>query len=132
MKSQIFKTNKKIIMNKNKLIIVAFLFAGFASIISDKTFAATVKGKEKAIIITSAQCDECKERIEATLNKLDGIKSIDLNLDNKKLTVVFDPAKVTLDQIRTAVSNTGYDADDVKANDEAYNNLPKCCQKGGH
>ncbi len=132
MKSQFLKTNKKIIMNKNKFIIIAFLFAGFASIITSKSFAVAAGGKEKAVIQTSSQCGECKERIEASLNKLDGIKSLDLNLDNKKLTVVFDPSKVTLAQIKTAVSNTGYDADDVKANEEAYNNLPKCCQKGGH
>ncbi len=132
MKSQILKTNKKIIMNKNKFIIIAFLFAGFASLFTTKTFASLAGGKEKAVILTSSQCGECKERIEAALNKLDGIKSHDLNLDNNKLTVVFDPAIITLAQIKTAISNTGYDADEVLANEEAYNQLPKCCQKGGH
>lgn len=117
---------------KNKLMILAFLLTGFVSTLTSNSIAASKGGKEKAVIQTSAQCGECKERIETSLNKLDGIKSHDLNLDNKKLTLVFDPTIITLEQIKTAVSNSGYDADDMKANEEAYNNLPKCCQKGGH
>lgn len=117
---------------KNKIIIIALLLSGFAGSFTNKVFASSKGGKEKAVIQTSAQCGECQERIEAALKNLDGIKSHDLNLDNKKLTVVFDPALITLAQIKTAISNAGYDADEVKANDEAYNNLPKCCKKDGH
>lgn len=117
---------------KNKSIII-ILFAGIFSAMMNNASASILKGgKEKAVIQTSAQCGECQEKIEGAVKKLDGVKSVDLNLDNKKVTVVFDPAVTSLDKIRTAISEVGYDADDVKANPTAYDNLPGCCKKGGH
>ncbi|GDX52923.1 hypothetical protein LBMAG27_19700 [Bacteroidota bacterium] len=117
---------------KNKIIIIALLFSGFTSAFTNKSFASVIGGKEKAVIQTSAMCGECQEKIEGAVKILDGIKSVDLNLDNKKLTVVFNPTLISLAQIKTAISAVGYDADEVKANGEAYNNLPKCCKKDGH
>ncbi len=119
-------------MKKNS-IIIALLFAGLFTAFSSKTNAAvTAGGKEKVVIQTSAVCGECQEKIEGAVKKLDGVKSADLNLDNKKLTVTYDPAKVKLDEIKKAVSDVGYDADDVKANPTAYEHLSGCCKKGGH
>jgi mercuric ion binding protein len=39
------------------------------------------------------------------------------------------------ENIKTAIANAGYDADDVKANDDSYKMLPKTCKRpedGGH
>lgn len=116
-----------------KSIIICLLFAGLFTAFYSKASVTVLKGgKEKAVIQTSAQCGECQEKIEGAVKKLDGVKSVDLNLDNKKLTVTYDPALVKLEDIKTAISNVGYDADDVKANAAAYENLPGCCKKGGH
>ncbi len=116
---------------KNKIIIIALLLTGFVNALSSKSFASNKGGKEKVVIQTSAQCGECQEKIESAIKKLDGIKSVDLNLDTKKVTVVYDSLLTTLDKIKSAISNAGYDADDVKANSTAYDNLPSCCKKGG-
>ena len=43
--------------------------------------------------------------------------------------------RIDLEQIKTAISNLGYDADDVPANEEAYRKLPgpaKPEDGGGH
>ncbi len=117
---------------KNKLIIISILLTGFVSILSNNTIAAIKGGKEKVVIQTSAQCGSCQQRIENGLKIIDGIKSVDLNLDNKKLIVVFNPKLISIEQIKNSISSIGYDADEVKANGDAYNNLPKCCQKNGH
>jgi hypothetical protein len=37
-----------------------------------------------------------------------------------------------LNELRLALVRTGYDADEMKADPEALNLLPKCCQPGGH
>jgi hypothetical protein len=34
-----------------------------------------------------------------------------------------------LEYLKTAIANTGYDAEEIKADAEAYNKLPKCCKK---
>ena len=43
------------------------------------------------------------------------------------LKVIFVPEKVTLDDIHKAVAEAGHDTEKVKAADEVYNKLPKCC-----
>ena len=34
-----------------------------------------------------------------------------------------------IENVKTAIANAGYDADDVKADEGAYKKLPKCCKK---
>ncbi len=96
-------------------------------------FAKGDKNKtETASIQTSAQCESCKSRIESAVKELKGVKSADLNLDDKKVTVIYSPKKVSTDEIKKAISKAGYDADEVTADSDAYSKLPACCKKGGH
>jgi len=93
-------------------------------------FAQTEKKKTEVVYIqTSAICDECKETIEHAVNKLDGVKKVSLNLEDKKIEVTYQPSKVTADDIRVAISRSGYDADEIKADPTAYAKLPMCCKK---
>ncbi|MCB0478615.1 MAG: heavy-metal-associated domain-containing protein [Crocinitomicaceae bacterium] len=90
------------------------------------------KGIETAEIKTSAQCGMCKERLEEKLNYTPGVKFAELNVETAVLTVKFKSDKISKAEILKVINDTGYDADDTKANKEAHENLPKCCQKGGH
>ena len=83
-------------------------------------------------IKTSAVCEMCKERIEEEMSTIAGIASSNLDVDTKILTVNFNPAVLTTDDIRKAITKIGYDADDMAASKKAYNKLPKCCKKDGH
>lgn len=80
-------------------------------------------------IQTSAQCGMCKESIEKTFAFEKGVKSSSLNLVTKIVTVQYNPRKTNPAKIRTAISKTGYDADDVPADKKAYEKLPPCCKK---
>lgn len=80
---------------------------------------------------TSAQCSDCKKRIENQLTFTKGVKSATLDLATKEVTVIYDPKKINPDEIKTAITKAGYDADTMPANEKAYKKLPKCCQKGG-
>lgn len=82
-------------------------------------------------IKTSAECEQCKKSIEKALVFEKGVKSAKLNVETKEVEVVYKPSKITPDQIRQAISNAGYDADDKKANNKAYQKLEECCKKGG-
>lgn len=107
------------------LLVVVFLMLGF-------TIFSQEKSKNQVIVIqTSAECGQCKERIENQLNYTKGIKYAELNLEDLKLTVKYNSSKITLEEIKTQITKLGYDADDVKAEKEAYQKLPKCCQING-
>ena len=112
-----------------KYLISAVILVGILS----SWVSAPVKPKkaEAVTIQASAVCESCKNRIEKALKSADGIITASLNLDDKKIKVKYDPDKTTPDQIRTLIANTGYDADGVKKNPDAFTALPKCCQKEG-
>jgi hypothetical protein len=58
-----------------------------------------------------------------------GVKSATLDVDTKVATLVYNPARTTPDQLRKAISKLGYDADEVPADQKAYEKLPACCKK---
>ncbi len=98
-----------------------------------KTQKKTTKKKVATIQIkTSSQCEMCKERIEKAMAYERGVKSAVLDVESKILTVTYKTRKTNPDKIRKVVSKIGYDADDVPAWKKAYDQLPACCQKGGH
>ena len=80
-------------------------------------------------IITSAQCEICKERIEKALIYEPGVKDATLDLVTMIVKVTYKSDKIQLEEIKKVISKTGYDADDLTANQEAYEKLPLCCRK---
>ncbi|MCU0423263.1 MAG: cation transporter [Bacteroidia bacterium] len=98
---------------------------------SSDSVTYTKDGLVIAKIKTSAVCDMCKETLEKAMAYEKGVKSSELIVETKILTVTFDPKKTSLDKIRLAISNSGYDADQVLANPKSYGNLPACCKKDG-
>jgi mercuric ion binding protein len=109
-----------------KYLVLFCIFCAFNSQAQDK------KGSfETDTILTSAECENCKERIEDMLNYTKGVKFAELEVKTKKLVVKFNTDKITLSEIKQKLSELGYDADEVKANESAQKKLPLCCQPGG-
>lgn len=82
-------------------------------------------------IMTSAECGDCKDRIEDLLNYTKGIKFSELDYTTKKLIVRYNTKKISLEEIRVKLNEMGYDADNKKADPEVVKTLPLCCQPGG-
>ena len=72
-------------------------------------------------------CDMCKETIEGSL-KVDGVTKADWSTETKMISVAYDTTKITLDQIQKNIASVGYDNENYKGDDNAYNELPGCCQ----
>ena len=87
---------------------------------------------QKIVIMSTAQCDECKEKIESALNFEKGVKSASVNTETKEVSVVYNPAKTDPDKLRKAITMVGYDADSLPADPKAYARLKPCCTKDGH
>jgi copper chaperone CopZ len=113
-------------MKKLILILIAMMSVFNLSAQENKS-----KKSEKVVIKTSAECGDCKERIEEKLNYTKGIVFSELDYESKDLTVKFKPNIISLDEIKKILSELGYDADDVKANPISQKKLPACCQPGG-
>jgi periplasmic mercuric ion binding protein len=80
-------------------------------------------------IKTSAICKMCKKRIERDLSLTKGVEKAELNLEDKVVTVAFNHQKTNAKDIKKAISNIGYDADEVVADQKSHDRLPDCCQK---
>ena len=106
------------------LMITAILL-----VFSAGSFAQAEKKLDEVKIKASVQCGQCKDRIETGLAYEKGIKSSEVDLKNKEVTVKYNPAKTNPDDIRKAISKLGYDADNVVADPVAYSKLPACCKK---
>jgi len=109
----------------NKKLFIAIILA----ILSTGAMAQSKLDSVK--IQTSAQCDMCKERIEEALAFERGVKNSQLDLEDKLVTVYYKSSRTNPEDIRKAITRVGYDADDVPADQKAYNRLPGCCKKPG-
>jgi mercuric ion binding protein len=104
-----------------------------AALIMVLSIAWSAKAQDTTIVIKStAQCQECKDKIESTLNYEKGVKSSSVNIETQEVTVIYNPLKTTPDKIRAAISKAGYDADSIPADQKAYKRLKPCCTKDGH
>lgn len=91
--------------------------------------AAQAQKVQKAIIqVPGAQDEACKVRIEKYLHREYGVTYSNVNFRRHYVTVKWIPDRTNIENIKTAIANIGYDADDIKANPDAYRRLPKICQ----
>ena len=101
------------------------MVGGFAT-----TGSTQVKALQTAKIKTpTIGCDDCKSRIETYLKRYDGVTSVQVNWHQKITTVKYLTDRTNIEEIKAAISNCGYDADDIPAFEEAYKRLPKTCKK---
>ena len=105
--------------------IVLLLMLGFA--------VGAQAQQKKPITVTintpSVQCDMCKNKIEDYLKYEDGVTKVVVNPKQKKTVVTYLTDRTNLNNIKTAIANVGYDAEEIKATKDAYDKLPACCKK---
>lgn len=101
-------------------ILIAFFFAANCS-------NAQIKNSKTEIIQVWGNCNMCKQTIEKAANKK-GIANAVWDKDSKMATINFDTTKTSLNEILKRIALAGYDNKIFTAPDEAYNNLPGCCQ----
>lgn len=55
-------------------------------------------------------CALCPVTVRKAMEGVEGVKSVTVDFDARTATVVFDPAKTTIEAIATASANAGYPA----------------------
>ncbi len=99
-------------------LVVLFAFTTCtAQIPNAKTTTAHIYGN----------CGMCEKTIEKAAYKKGEAKA-DWDKDTKIAQITYDSSLTSADVILQRIAAAGYDSDQFKAADEAYNNLAGCCQ----
>lgn len=116
---------------KNKLCFLGMaLIAGILSVQAQQPAP-----KWLTIKSPNLRCWECKERLEKYLivenkaNMESGIKQWKINLLQGEIRLQYLPDRTSPEVIRAALNNAGFDADDEKADPDAYAKLPDACKR---
>ena len=118
-------------------VMLVFGAAAQSKATSTNTQKQTTTVSSKASTLTtitiqtnaSKNCKSCINRFKENVPFFKGVKDYTFDTATAKLTVTYDTKKTTADQIRKQISDLGYDADKVKANEAARAKLPACCRK---
>jgi periplasmic mercuric ion binding protein len=108
----------------NKLLFLLFFATTNLLASAQQKKPVTVK-----ISTPTVQCQMCKDRIEDYLKYEEGVTKVLVDFRQKKTTVTYLTDRTNLENIKTAIANAGYDAEEVKASKDAYDKLPSCCKK---
>jgi mercuric ion binding protein len=111
-------------MNMKSLVL-------FLSVLMSTTlFAQKGEKWETLVIKSSTQCDMCKKTIEDGLSFSKGVRKVDVDYTAKLVSLEYNPKKTTPEEIRVALLNLGYDADEQRAPADKVEKLHGCCQPG--
>jgi len=99
--------------------------------------AGNVSAKDSTVVVIHTkiycnhclQCGSCGPTIEKALMSESGVKVVTINPEAGTITIIFDDSLISLVEMRTIISTLGFDADDIKADPTAYENLDGCCKK---
>lgn len=111
-----------------KIFAIYSLIIGFLLTISSCKKGVETNAKEELWV--RGNCEMCKERIEESVKKIEGIGTAVWDVETSMLTVEFDSNKVKLVQIHDACASVGHETKMVASEDDVHGQLPECCQKG--
>lgn len=87
------------------LVLTLFVVAIASPAFADKTSHVGVNG---------LVCDFCARALEKTFNKHDGVLGIEVSLEDKLITLIFEDDKVMSDEMITKlVEDAGYNVESV-------------------
>lgn len=75
--------------------------------------------REVIMPISGMTCASCVKAVERTINKLPGIKEVNVNLATEKAKVVYDTSATRISEIKNAISKAGYKALEIETGEQA-------------
>jgi len=123
---------------KKIIVILTLVIFGLTSMAQHQCGAAAakstdgpvleVKGATTVVIQTNAYSSKSNELFKETLPFIKGVKDFKYDEGNYKVAVAYDPKKTNPDVIREKIAKMGFNADQVKADEQARAKLPAECK----
>ena len=64
---------------------------------------------KETLKVEGMSCNHCVNSIETSVGELNGVSTVNVNLDQGDVTVEFDETKISLAQIKETIEDQGYD-----------------------
>lgn len=112
-----------------KLLFVLLVLCGNGFVFGQNVKKQVAEIKTQIFCDHCKMCDSCGKNIYDAVHNLKGIQKVEILEQQAVIRVTFNPQKVTLEEVKNAISGAGYDADEVKAQPVAYEKLDGCCKK---
>lgn len=91
--------------------------------------AAQAKDIKTVVFTTTPQmhCAGCEKKIKGNLRYEKGVKRIDTNVEQQKVTVKYDADKTSVDKLQKAFGKFGFKARQVKADEKIEHEASQGC-----
>ena len=98
-------------------------------------WAQASKGSERdsitkivAIEVPTIKCGSCVKTETNAIRELKGVEEVNVDKKTKMAVVKYDATKLKVTDIESAIAKSGYDANEVKRDKKAYDELDSCCK----
>ena len=68
---------------------------------------------QTTLSVPDISCGHCKTSIEGAVKPLAGVDTAEVSIDDRNVDVTYDPSKINLSDIVTAISDQGYEVEDA-------------------
>jgi len=90
--------------------------------------AQAQKKNAKVSVEVDGICMMCKKRIEKAALSVKGVKFAVWDVKTHQLSMIIDERKTDLNKIEKKIAEVGHDTKEIKATEQAYNSVDKCCK----
>ncbi len=59
--------------------------------------------------VKGMSCDHCVKAVKGSVGELNGVKNVQVNLQDGQVEVDYNPSQVSLENIKEAIDDQGYD-----------------------
>lgn len=113
---------------KTKIIVLFAVTMFIASVINSN---ADYKSDTKTTTIDISGnmiCHVSISIIEKAFKKAKGIESVEIDRNEKTITITYDDTKTNLEKLEKVLTKAGFKANDKDADMMGYDSLPDCCK----
>lgn len=80
----------------------------FTVLLAGSMSAMSQQSKSAVLYAEKIFCDACAAVISKALRGVEGVNKVAVDVDKKEVTVQFDPAKTTVEQLTSATAKKGF------------------------
>lgn len=103
-----------------KIFVLALCMLSFSA------FAQKTKNITTNFWVAGA-CGMCEKTIEKSVD-VAGVVAYDYDLTAHRLTITYNPNKISIEKIHGLINAAGYDTEKSNASDAQYNRVHQCCK----